>query len=203
MGVKTITPQAERMWAGRFMAADAGRVSREYAMDYGLANPKQYPSWPEYPDARDRPEAVEARAEYARRVAGVFPRHTCGSCGVAHLTTEYPWHDEASRLAHLQGMAEATSMTVGEVEARLAPVFRETPHETPHVSGKLPTKLPTEAKPHTKPHTEAKLPTQPHTCPVCLTVELVKPDRGPMPTYCSRACEARAARARMKAARTP
>ena len=38
-------------------------------MDSGLANPEQYPSWPNYPDERNLPVAFEARARWAVRRA--------------------------------------------------------------------------------------------------------------------------------------
>ena len=60
---------------GMFWAAEVDQVgpglaiSREYALDHGLSNPSQYPSWVKYPDERDIPVGVEAGRRWKEREA--------------------------------------------------------------------------------------------------------------------------------------
>ena len=47
-------------------------VSREYALDHGLEGPEKYPSWAKYPDERDIPVGVAARAAWKVREAKIL-----------------------------------------------------------------------------------------------------------------------------------
>ena len=103
-------------------------VSREYALDHGLANPSQFPSWLKYPDERDIPVGVAARARWKEREAHLVQRivtesglHMCGKCGEKHLTAESRWCDEASMLADFERTADVSGLTVEEVRRRIGP----------------------------------------------------------------------------------
>ena len=103
-------------------------VSREYALDHGLANPSQFPSWLKYPDERDIPVGVAARARWKEREAHLVQRivtesglHMCGKCGEKHLTAESRWCDEASMLADFERTAAMSGLTVEEVRRRIGP----------------------------------------------------------------------------------
>ena len=58
-----------RLWATPGDLPHQHAISREFALDSGLANPEQYPSWPNYPDERNLPMAFEARARWKLRLA--------------------------------------------------------------------------------------------------------------------------------------
>ena len=63
---------------GMFWASEGDRVvpglaiSREYALDHGLEGPEKYPSWPKYPDERDIPVGIAARAAWKVREARIL-----------------------------------------------------------------------------------------------------------------------------------
>ena len=98
-------------------------VSQEYALDHGAGatDVEAYPSWPQYPDARNLPVAVAAREAFRQRMALREKKYACQKCGEDHLTARYPWHDETSREKDLLTIAEANSITVAEVKKRLEP----------------------------------------------------------------------------------
>ena len=58
-----------RLWATPGDLPHQHAISREFALDSGLPDPEQYPSWPNYPDERNLPVAFEARARWAVRRA--------------------------------------------------------------------------------------------------------------------------------------
>ena len=58
-----------RLWATPGDLPHQHAISREFALDSGLPNPDQYPSWPNYPDERNLPVAFEARARWRERLA--------------------------------------------------------------------------------------------------------------------------------------
>ena len=58
-----------RLWATPGDLPHQHAISREFALDSGLPNPDQYPSWPNYPDERNLPVAFEARARWKLRLA--------------------------------------------------------------------------------------------------------------------------------------
>jgi len=63
---------------GMFWCAEADipgvgfAISREWAVDHGLADAERYPSWAKYPDERDLPVGVAARAAWKVREAGIL-----------------------------------------------------------------------------------------------------------------------------------
>ena len=58
-----------RLWATPGDLPHQHAISKEFALDSGLPNPDQYPSWPNYPDERNLPVAFEARARWKLRLA--------------------------------------------------------------------------------------------------------------------------------------
>ena len=58
-----------RLWATPGDLPHQHAISREFALDSGLPDPEQYPSWPNYPDERNLPVAHEARARWKLRLA--------------------------------------------------------------------------------------------------------------------------------------
>ena len=58
-----------RLWATPGDLPHQHAISREFALDSGLPDPEQYPSWPNYPDERNLPVAFEARARWKLRLA--------------------------------------------------------------------------------------------------------------------------------------
>ena len=66
-------PPSERIWAAEVDKPGSGfAISREYALDHGLEGPEKYPSWPKYPDERDIPVGVAARAAWKVREARIL-----------------------------------------------------------------------------------------------------------------------------------
>ena len=76
---QTVTTSSERTAPrGRLWATPGDHplqhaISKEYALDHGLPNPNQYPSWPNYPDERGLPVAIEARKRWQARLAKLRP----------------------------------------------------------------------------------------------------------------------------------
>ena len=60
-----------RLWATPGDLPHQHAISREFALDSGLPDPDQYPSWPNYPDERNLPVAFEARARWRERLAKI------------------------------------------------------------------------------------------------------------------------------------
>ena len=60
-----------RLWATPGDLPHQHAISREFALDSGLPDPEQYPSWPNYPDERNLPVAFEARARWKVRLAKI------------------------------------------------------------------------------------------------------------------------------------
>lgn len=60
-----------RLWATPGDLPHQHAISREFALDSGLPDPEQYPSWPNYPDERNLPVAHEARARWKLRLAKI------------------------------------------------------------------------------------------------------------------------------------
>ena len=60
-----------RLWATPGDHPLQHAISKEYALDHGLPNPNQYPSWPNYPDERGLPVAIEARKRWQARLAKI------------------------------------------------------------------------------------------------------------------------------------
>ena len=58
-----------RLWATPGDLPHQHAISREFALDSGMPDPDQYPSWPNYPDERNLPVAFEARARWKLRLA--------------------------------------------------------------------------------------------------------------------------------------
>lgn len=112
----------ERMW--RLPNDSVGKVSRELALDLGWADWERYESWPKYPDDRDLPVGVEARARWDVRKVELLSgksvrKFGCSKCGEVHLTVADRWCDAESREADLLRMAELNGMTVADVRKRL------------------------------------------------------------------------------------
>ena len=60
-----------RLWAVPGDLPHQHAVSREFALDMGMPDPDQYPSWKNYPDERNLPVAFEARARWRERLAKI------------------------------------------------------------------------------------------------------------------------------------
>ena len=109
-----------RLWSTPGDLPHQHAISREFALDSGLPDPDQYPSWPNYPDERNLPVAFEARARWKLRLAKLQAKankpnpniskvqseqsiRTCAGCGEPLPLSQGPrpkmFHNDACRMA--------------------------------------------------------------------------------------------------------